>query len=272
MSSRRSMPPTLSKSDKAQAGRTGPARTPLDLRVVGLEPDWIESEPYIRERAGRKLAKFAYHTERVTVRFRDHSGPRGGLAIACQVRLVLSGAPSVVVEHVASTPREAFDSAVDAAGRTARRATRRRGWRTERVDDGLAPPPKGPPPDGAGARLAPEDGSLICRRVGRSAENLARAAARPEKRRRDVPVDTAAPGRSATDRKAGGSSTAARNTRLNDSRATSALEDSARDRPSRKSTRRSVHRSKRDAPQRIAEVVSSQAPAERARRADARQR
>jgi hypothetical protein len=58
----------------------------------------------------------------------------------------------------------------------------------------------------------PEDGSLIGRRVGRSAERLRSVAERPEKLRRDVWVDTAQPGTSASDRKVGAGSTAQRNT------------------------------------------------------------
>jgi hypothetical protein len=68
-----------------------------------------------------------------------------------------------------------------------------------------------------------------------------------ERPRRDSPVDTALPGVSATDRRAGGGSTAARNDSAAAARkAAYALEDSAGDRPSRKSTRRSRNRQKPD--------------------------
>ena len=89
----------------------------------------------------------------------------------------------------------------------------------------------------------PADGSLVGRRVGRARRNVERAASRPEKRRRDVFIDTAAPGVSETDRKAGGGSSAARNTKLNRAGMGYTLEDSAR-RPSRKSTRKSANRAK----------------------------
>jgi hypothetical protein len=79
--------------------------------------------------------------------------------------------------------------------------------------------------------------------VGRAQENLERTAARPEKLRRDAWVDTSLPGVSATDRKAGAGSTAARNTKLTNRRATATLEDS-RTRPTRKSTRKSANRAK----------------------------
>jgi hypothetical protein len=88
--------------------------------------------------------------------------------------------------------------------------------------------------------------SLIGRREGRSVKNLRAALARPEKTRRDAIVDTAQPGKSATDRRAGGASTARRNTTNPSNRRTSALEDSLQDRPSRKSTRKSANHAKRD--------------------------
>lgn len=60
------------------------------------------------------------------------------------------------------------------------------------------------------------------------------------KPRRDDPVDTSKPGVSATDRKAGGASTAARNmSNRVEKKGGAALEDSANGRPSRKSTRKS---------------------------------
>ncbi|KYF73270.1 hypothetical protein BE11_27125 [Sorangium cellulosum] len=108
------------------------------------------------------------------------------------------------------------------------------------------------------------------RRVGRGQENLERALERPEKSRRDVPVDTAAPGRSATDRKAGGGSTARRNAMRRTRKATATLEDSAQDRPSRKSTRKSANRAKQDSKLRRRAVRQAAAPSTRAAKATAR--
>ena len=89
------------------------------------------------------------------------------------------------------------------------------------------------------------------------------------RRRRDTPVDTALPGVSATDRKAGGGSTATRN-RSNRAakKATYAIEDSATGRPSRKSSRRAANRAKPGSNltrQRQREVRSPEARAERAK-------
>lgn len=76
-------------------------------------------------------------------------------------------------------------------------------------------------------------------------EKARRAPAKKKKKarpRRDVPVDTAAPGVSATDRKAGKKKSAARNVgKRAGQKAEVMLEDSATT-PSRKSTRRSANR------------------------------
>lgn len=207
----------------------------------------------MRQSLGAKLGKFAHHIERLTVRFTDVNGPRGGKDVACDVKVVLSGQRSVVYGMRGHAPRETLDRAAPGIVRAVqstlergpRRATPRpaaRGAkrtagakRTERQRRGAAPARLGHP--------SPE-GSFIGRRVGRSAQNLEQALERPEKTRRDVPVDTAEPGRSATDRKAGGGSTARRNTKRRTSKATATLEDSARDRPTRKSTRKSANRAK----------------------------
>lgn len=101
---------------------------------------------------------------------------------------------------------------------------------------------------GAGAPAAGDraetEGSLIGRRVGHAVSNVKRAQARPEKTRRDRPVDTAKKGVAADDRKVGAGHTARRNTKLRTSGMTAMLEDSTEDRPSRKSTRRSTNRVK----------------------------
>jgi len=88
------------------------------------------------------------------------------------------------------------------------------------------------------------------------------------RRRRDVPVDTAAPGVSATDRKVGAGSTAARNRSARAAKeGGAALEDSARGRASRKSSRKSVDRTKRDDVLHQRAVRRTLAPTARALRA-----
>jgi hypothetical protein len=116
----------------------------------------------------------------------------------------------------------------------------------------------------------PPEGSFIGRRVGRSSKDVGDVLKRPEKLHGKHPVDTAKKGVAASDRKAGGGSTARRNSRLDDAGARYTLEDSATGKPSRKSTRRSANAQKPDnqLQQRATRKVAS--PEDRARRADAR--
>jgi ribosome-associated translation inhibitor RaiA len=269
---RQRFPSKLSRADKRSAGRTAAARTPLNVRTEGVELD-PALQDYVLDRAGRKFGKFARHVERVTVRFEDANGPRGGVDLDCRVKMVLSGAPSIIVSKRAAEPRTAFDVAADAAERTLRRTVERRGWSEGSQKKKRRSKFRGRDAgEDTVALPAVPEGSLIGRRVGHATANLHRAAARPEKQRRDHPVDTSAPGVSATNRRAGGASTAARNTRLRAPKATALLEDSAQQRPSRKSTRRSSGRAKRDGPQRLANLNETSSPSAVARRAQRPQR
>ena len=83
--------------------------------------------------------------------------------------------------------------------------------------------------------------SLFGRHVGHGREQLMLLAERPEKVRRDLPVDTTAAGTSASDRKVGYGHTGKRNTKLNTAGMTYRLEDSTIDRPTRKSSRGGNH-------------------------------
>jgi hypothetical protein len=91
---------------------------------------------------------------------------------------------------------------------------------------------------------------------------------RPPRRRRDYPVDTAQPGVSATDRKAGGNSTAARNQSKSAARKTPyMLEDTvAKHRPSRKSTRRGANKQKQAVQLVNRQMRATTSPSQRARR------
>jgi hypothetical protein len=88
----------------------------------------------------------------------------------------------------------------------------------------------------------------------------------PPRRRRDVPVDTARPGVSATDRKAGGGSTAARNRSKSAAKKTPYQLEDSRTRPSRKSTRRGANRQRQDTQLRERELRLKTSPSQRARR------
>jgi hypothetical protein len=95
----------------------------------------------------------------------------------------------------------------------------------------------------------------------------------PPKPRRDTPVDTAQPGVSATARKSGttktgATSTAERNRKK--AKGGAALEDSAKKRPSRKSTRKSSDGTKRDSNLALRATRKTTSPKARARRSIAK--
>ena len=98
---------------KRASGRTETSRTPAHVRVIGVELD-DDDQALIRRKLGMKLGKFATSIERVSVRVTDTNGPRGGVDQVCNVKVVLSGLPSVVIERRARR----------AARRHRRRATR----------------------------------------------------------------------------------------------------------------------------------------------------
>jgi hypothetical protein len=256
-------------------GRTTVAKTPLAIRTSGMRID-DETRLRVRSRLGAKLGKFAERITRVVVRFIDENGPRGGIDTVCRVKVVISGLDDFVVfESRASDAAEAAALAAVGVERAVRRTLDRAagGRRTSTLGARPETTPSVPRASGERTRRggqAPSAGSLIGRRVGGGEKNLQSALDRPEKRRRDQPIDTAQPGVSATDRRAGGASTAARNTKHTTNAQTSALEDSIKDRPSRKSTRKSANRSKRDSNLQRRQVRRVTAPKARAARSIAK--
>jgi ribosome-associated translation inhibitor RaiA len=261
---------TIPRNVKRVSGRTSAERTPIAIRTTGVElTDDIRA--YANRRMSTKLAKFAKHIERLTVRLEDVNGPRGGIDTQCRVKVVLAGLGPVVYEAIGREATDAIDLAATGTERAVRKTIRRAGASIPRVAARrMAEAPQVDELDNPPPRT--RHGSFIGRRVGHARSNLEDALARPEKLRRDALVDTAAPEVSASDRRAGGPSTARRNSRRNDARATSMLEDSARARPSRKSTRRSANRSKRDSNLKRRQTRATTAPGARAARAQARDR
>jgi len=246
--------------DKRRAGRTHAAETPVELRGGGeFLRDGLRA--WIFESLGRKLGKYAEQIERSVVRFGDENGSKGGVDKSCLIQVSLSALPNVVVEEHGQTELEAFNRAVSCAERAVRHDIQRHGYSNKSAarghhvqhskGDGIASSDESVP--GANYPLGLESGagepdSLIDKRVGRGPQNVVDAAARPEKLRRDQPVDTALPHVSATDRRAGYGHAARRNTKLNTAGMSFELEDSLAARPSRKSTRSSTNHVKPDAP------------------------
>ena len=116
------------KALKRSGNRTGKQGIPAHIRVDGVTLDDGDRE-YIRRRLGEKLGRHAKAIERVSVRLRDVNGPRGGVDIRCRIKVVLSGLPSVVVQHQSATLRPALTGALAGAERTVRRTAQRKRMR-----------------------------------------------------------------------------------------------------------------------------------------------
>lgn len=244
--------------------------TPLSIRSNGVKI----SKPFelqIRKRLASELGKFSDRIVRVTLRFEDTNGPRGGIDRACRAKAVLIGLPSVVLGAQSATEQVAFAEVVQSLGRAVRKTLQRAG-RSRRVPVRGHGVPRSKSQGSTTQGRASDPGSLIGRRVGRGRDRLKAVLERPEKQRRDAYVDTAAPGVSATDRRAGGGSTARRNSLGKASRATATLEDSQQERPSRKSTRRSANRAKSATNLQKKAVARASSPQTRASQARANRR
>jgi hypothetical protein len=131
---------TVARPDRRTSGRTWAPSTPLAVRTSGIaiDPDFHD---HIHGRLGLRLGKFAAYIERLTVRFEDVNGPRGGIDVACRIKAVISGLPSVVVTELAGDPVEAFDRAGQRLERAVRQAIgrAREGGRLERMKQPVNP-------------------------------------------------------------------------------------------------------------------------------------
>ena len=107
------LPGLVPRPVKRASGRTETSRTPAHVRVIGVELS-DDNRALIRRRLGMKLGKFATSIERVTVRVCDTNGPRGGVDQVCNVKVVLSGLPSVVIERRDVVLHAAIDGALRA--------------------------------------------------------------------------------------------------------------------------------------------------------------
>jgi hypothetical protein len=102
-----------SKIEK-RAGVRPLENTPLTVRSS------LELGAAFERRVRSQLASRIEHAEgwveRVTVRFEDVNGPKGGIDTACRIKTVMSGSPSIIVEKRASSHELAFSRAADAIG------------------------------------------------------------------------------------------------------------------------------------------------------------
>lgn len=232
--------PALTLPKRAR-GRTAIDATPIVTRSRVSLP--AVTRRSIEERLRGTLAPFGPRIERASIRFEDLNGPRGGVDIHCTIKVVLSGSESIIIEQRAPDVLDASRRALSRVARTVRQYADRRGGKTPRATTAPRRAARKAAPRPALPKAARGTGSIIGKRAGRGSASLAAALERPEKLRRDAYVDTAEAGVSETERKAGGTFSARRNSKLETSGMTYALEDS-RGKPSRKSTRGSAGRSK----------------------------
>ena len=119
------LPGWVPRPVKRASGRMETVRPPAHVRVIGVELD-EDNRALIRRKLGMKLGKFAASIERITVRVTDANGPRGGVDHVCNVKVVLSGLPSVVVERRDVTPHAAIDRSLRATEQAVRKSLGRR--------------------------------------------------------------------------------------------------------------------------------------------------
>ena len=125
------LPAWVPRQVKRASGRTETLQTPAHVRLIGVEID-EDNRALIRRKLGMKLGKFVASIERVTVRVTDANGPRGGVDHVCNVKVVLSGLPSVVVERREVTPYAAIDRALRVTEQAVRRSVGRRRMKPRR--------------------------------------------------------------------------------------------------------------------------------------------
>lgn len=119
------LPPALPRPVKITRGRTRAVPPPAHIRRIGGTLEDTDRDEIART-LGRKFGKFASSIERITVRFSDVNGPKGGRDRVARIKVVLSAQPSVVVEERDATFPRALDRAVNGAALAVRRTLHRR--------------------------------------------------------------------------------------------------------------------------------------------------
>lgn len=127
----------------------------------------------VRAKLGRALSPMATRIERVSVRFDDVNGPRGGVATRCRARVVLSGMDSVVVEERGRNPTHAVALVAPVLQRSLKRMVQRSG--------GKAPAPSHAPP-AAKTSSAPRSEKPPRRTVKRRTHGMTAALEEPAER------------------------------------------------------------------------------------------
>jgi hypothetical protein len=98
---------------------------PIHIRVAGRAIGQKHRDDIARKLA-TKLGKFAPAIERITIRLSDVNGPKGGRDQKCQIKVVLGGLSSVVVNEMDVTLLRVADRAIAAAALAVQRTVQRR--------------------------------------------------------------------------------------------------------------------------------------------------
>ncbi len=231
------------------------AMAKLRIEIRARPAATAELQRTVRERLTRAVGHWGSLIERMTLRFEDVNGPKGGLDTRCAIHVAISGLAPLQVELVGADRGRAFAAVAPKFERAVRKLLEKRERAAGRASVSTRPGPRPTEPSP----------SLIGRREGRGAANEQLARDRPDKARRDAIVDTAQPGVSASDRVAGGGHSARRNARKSRTGMTVTLEDSLT-RPSRKSTRKSKNRAKVSQGKERTALAKALSPTSRARR------
>ncbi|MCY2961975.1 MAG: HPF/RaiA family ribosome-associated protein [Planctomycetota bacterium] len=115
------------RATRAGRGRTDAAATPLAIHTQGvaIHPPL---EKYLHAKLGARLGKYAIHIERVTARFEDFNGPRGGIDTECRIKVVLESRPTIQVSARGRDARRAFDAVLGSLTRAVGRDLERAGF------------------------------------------------------------------------------------------------------------------------------------------------
>ena len=88
---------------------------------------------YTERRLRFALARVADRVGRITVRFFDINGPRGGIDKCCRIQVMLDGLGGVVIEDTEANLHLAIDRAADRTGRDVMRRLARHNARPTKI-------------------------------------------------------------------------------------------------------------------------------------------